>query len=1318
MATMVLSTVGGVVGGMIGGPYGAIAGRALGALGGSMIDNQLFAETRQITQKPLGNIRLQTSAEGKPLPFVYGSMRVSGEIIWATNFLRETTHTNHGGKASKPKTRVTTHRYFASFAVALCAGEVQHLRRIWADGKPLDPSGIALRFYNGSANQLPDPLISAHQGETPAYRGVCYVVFERLPLADYGNRIPQLSFEITRSIEKLETQIEAVTLIPGAGEFIYATTEVRAAHDGQGKTTNRHQVTSAADVLASLDELQSMCPNLKQIALVVSWFADDLRCHRCRIRPKVERASGTTTPLAWSVAGQTRAQAEVLSQIEGRPAYGGTPSDNAVRQLIGELKRRGLRVVLYPFLMMDIPQGNTLPNPYGLAAQPAYPWRGRITVTPAPGRSGSPDGSAAALAQISAFTDPTHGEGYRRFIRHYAQLAKECGGVDAFLIGSELRGLTRVLDETGKSPFVANLQEIARDCRQLLGPATKLSYAADWSEYGGFSPRAGELRFPLDPLWANEAIDFIGIDAYFPLSDISAADDPASAYDLVALKNNISGGEYYDWYYASNADRVSKKRSPITDGAHNKPWVFRAKALCEFWGERHYERLNGAELPEPTEYLPKAKPIWYTEVGAPAIDGAANQPNVFVDPKSAEHAMPHHSTGARDDLAQRRFLQAVLEYWQENAGTEKNPYLPQTSQPMLAPENMFLWTWDARPYPQFPSFANIWSDAENWQLGHWLNGRLGKVSLAGFIKAFCEDMQIPSGLLRADGAAGMMHGAMLEPPLSVRSALERLLPVFGCVAADRGDYIAVLPRWRGAIPNESGAVRAITQPQLIAPTSEGEGPLLITRGEVESLPQELRLHALDPLQDYERLVVSARNAAPSKKPLKDISLPIAMEEEELRAICEKTLQVIWQEHESVALALPTAHADLRPGDVLALDKDPPAPTRTETTSQSDALAATKSTAQSASIATNTPAGLFRVEEIDWGAALSIVARRLSDAALPPTSITVSHSAGASYNPSRPVAPRLLLANLPLYPTEKGLIGGLSVASFASPWPGSVMLLRAGADGSFTPHATLPEPATLGTLPTPLAAGPLWRWDDANILRVSLAGGALNASPAAQVLAGAGAAAIIHPDGTVELLQFAKAELHAANTYLLSHLLRGQNGTEAAARAGAPAGSRFLLLDEAVLPLPYHADEVGLAHKYRAIAVDEPLDTAFATKLEVSCNAAALRPRAPVHLRRRIHPDGAVTLRWIRRTRHEGDSWQWDEIPLQEQAERYQVSILSPDGTPHLKASVSGPHLKISAEQRQQVVSTSGQELTVEVAQLGEPYGAGEKLRQKIKLPLL
>src|SRR5690606_35686958 len=121
--------------------------------------------------------------------------------------------------------------------------------------------------------------------------------------------------------------------------------------------------------------------------------------------------------------------------------------------------------------------------------------------------------------------------GYRRFILHYANLCAAAGGVDAFLIGSELVGLTRIRGAGGAYPAVAALKALAADVRAILGPGVRISYAADWSEYFGHHPGGGELRYHLDPLWADENVDFVGIDNYMPLSDWREGEDHLDARD-------------------------------------------------------------------------------------------------------------------------------------------------------------------------------------------------------------------------------------------------------------------------------------------------------------------------------------------------------------------------------------------------------------------------------------------------------------------------------------------------------------------------------------------------------------------------------------------------------------------------------------------------------------------------------------------------------------------------------------------------------------------------------------------------------------------
>src|SRR5690348_3828187 len=284
--------------------------------------------------------------------------------------------------------------------------------RVWADGNLIDLSSFTTRFYSGGDTQTADPLIEEIEGagNVPAYRGLAYIVFEDMPLAQFGNRIPQLQFEVLHSLaaanpDALENRLPGVALIPGAGEFVYATSVV-TQDDGMGTTApeNAHNASATSDLDASLDELQALAPNLKAVSLVVGWFGSDLRAGNCTVKPGVEVAAKTTYPQSWSVNGVLRNAAHLVSQIGGRPAYGGTPTDDSVVAAIQDLKARGLRVQFCPFLFMDIAAGNTLPDPYSNAStQAAYPWRGRITCSPAPGVSASPDQSAAAATQVAAF---------------------------------------------------------------------------------------------------------------------------------------------------------------------------------------------------------------------------------------------------------------------------------------------------------------------------------------------------------------------------------------------------------------------------------------------------------------------------------------------------------------------------------------------------------------------------------------------------------------------------------------------------------------------------------------------------------------------------------------------------------------------------------------------------------------------------------------------------------------------------------------------------------------------------------------------------
>lgn len=190
MATLLLSAVGTVFGGPLGGVIGALIGR--------QVDSRLLAPSQKGPR--LKELAVTTSSYGMAIPRHFGRMRVAGTVIWATD-LAEHRQRSGGGKG-KPK--VTAYTYSSSFAVALSSRPIRGVGRIWADGNLLRGAAGDLkvagtfRLHTGEADQEPDPLIVAAEGadSAPAFRGMAYAVFENLQLADFGNRIPTLSFEI------------------------------------------------------------------------------------------------------------------------------------------------------------------------------------------------------------------------------------------------------------------------------------------------------------------------------------------------------------------------------------------------------------------------------------------------------------------------------------------------------------------------------------------------------------------------------------------------------------------------------------------------------------------------------------------------------------------------------------------------------------------------------------------------------------------------------------------------------------------------------------------------------------------------------------------------------------------------------------------------------------------------------------------------------------------------------------------------------------------------------------------------------------------
>jgi len=1459
MATLLLSAAGAALGAASGvsafGLSGMVLGRAVGATIGQAIDQRLLSSgSEPVEHGRVDRFRFTGAGEGAPIARVFGRMRIGGQVIWATRFV-ETATTTGGGKGAPPRPRTTTYSYSVSLAVALCEGEIARVGRIWADGVEMDLQSVALRVHRGDESQMPDPLIEAVEGAglVPAYRGLAYVVFEDLDLGPFGNRVPQFSFEVVRPARPSDADglvpapaelLRAVAMIPGTGEYALSTTPVHYAGAlGVSGAANVSAEGGLPDFAQSLETLCETLPNLTSVSLIYCWFGDDLRAGQCRVKPKVEAHGRDGVGQPWTIGGLPRSAVEEIARdVEGRPVYGGTPCDAGVIEAIRAIKEKGGEVMFYPLMLMEILEGNGLPDPWGGAEQAAFPWRGRVTGEIAPGLPGSTDGTQGNGADCLVFfgsvraADFTVSDGaaqyagppewsYSRYILHSAAVCAAAGGVDAFCIGTEMRGVTQMRDADGY-PAVAHLVSLAAEVRQLL-PDAELTYAADWSEYFGHQPQdgSGDVVFHLDPLWSDDNIDFIGIDNYMPISDWRDGAEHADAewpaiHDLGYLKANIEGGEGWDWFYPSDTARAEQQREPITDGQGGTPWIYRYKALRDWWSNLHTDRidpargsvLSGGEIPaawpprlaasvspvadmvgayvapvsveggaDPwqaietdatvpveanqdheirltlkpgtsggfrariladgvpvvevisdgdvaspvatsflgastsgmaveaavggavvfrlvvtlpvpagvslyvgpgacapgedvivfgaavipwpypdTGWQPQSKPIRFTEFGCPAIDKGANEPNTFLDPKSAESRVPWFSTSRRDDVIQAQYLRAVLDYWSDPG---LNPVSDVFGGPMVDVARAHAWAWDARPWPAFPNDIERWSDGANWQKGHWLTGRLDAAPLDLVVAEICER----AGLRHYDVSRlhGLVRGYVVAQTDTARAALQPLMIAHGFGAVEKDGCLEFAPLPRKPQAEISDALTALDE--------GGSGGISHARAaEAETLGR-LRIGYTDGEASYDDRVAETVLPGEQSDLVTDIGLPMALIPSEALGIAERRLAEARVARDAVNFTLPPSSRALGAGAMISL-----------------------------------PDGsTWRIDHVLERGARDLQAVRVEPSTAEPSDIASEPAAVAPFLPPLPVSP--IFMDLPLLTGEE-VPHAPHVAVAATPWPGSVAVYKAPGPDGYSLNRMIERGAIAGRLVTPLPTAPAGLWDRGVPVRVRIATGLLSSAEVGAVLNGANVAAIGPGDGSGwEVLQFGRAQLVAEEQWDISMRLRGQAGSDADMPEVWPEGSLFVLLDGSVTQVDLPASARGLARHWRVGPARRALDDPSYVERVLAFDGIGLRPLRPVHLKA-IRQGQDLVVEWIRRSRIDADSWAGQDVPLGEVVERYHLRIVDATG---LRREVYTAEPAFSYAAAERVADGTQFPFTIEVAQVSDRFGPGPYARMDI-----
>ena len=692
-------------------------------------------------------------------------------------------------------------------------------------------------------------------------------------------------------------------------------------------------------------------------------------------------------------------------------------------------------------------------------------------------------------------------------------------------------------------------------------------------------------------------MDGVGIDAYFPLSDWRGGTHldsalASSVYDLDYLSANLRGGEGFDFYYQSAQERAEQIRTPITDGAYSKPWMFRYKDLLNWWSNPHVNRQGGIETSQ-SPWVPSSKPFWLTEVGCPAIDRGANQPNVFYDPKSAESALPYFSGGTRDDLMQRRYIEAFLGFYNDPVN---NPQSDVYGGPMIDMDAAHIWCWDARPYPDFPARSDVWADGPNWERGHWLTGRTGLVLVADVVR----DLVTKSGVRAVDVSdiTGVLEGYAIDRPMSTRAALGPLAMIYGFDMVERAAGLS--------FKAQGGRADAALSWDDLAVSSGADFALSRIKEDPEDRALDMRLHYIDGARDHQPVSLFARDLQTQTVRILDAEVPIVMDAGFAKLSAERLLTRAQTLDQSVSFNLPP-YAPLEVGDRISLPEQ---------------------------------SGVWQINRLDRAGSQGGGSRVTARAAAQ-TQTENPRAVGSTPTNVPPIAwtpkPKIIYLDIPAFnnAARRGPLVGVQ----SDPFSRAVI-------SSANEAITVSQPTLAGETKTRFAAGPVGRFDLANIFEFSLSGGEFSGVTDIDLLSGENRFAVQTRSGW-EILQIAQLTLIAPNHYRASRLLRGLAGTDADMDV-VDIGAQIVWLGQGLETLPITQD-AGDVITISAAAAGRAADA-----LPRVYHARHLRPLSPVHAAVR-REGGALKVSWIRRTRAQGsDSWAGLDVALGEDTPLYQV----------------------------------------------------------------
>jgi hypothetical protein len=175
--------------------------------GGAKINN---------TQPIATALRVQSSVNGQPIPFLHGQQRLANNLLWYGNF----TYTGGSGSGKGGKGGVTGGSskggggsgasYSASFMCGLCEGPIDAVLDLWDNKTPQSLASQGFSAFDGYQGQTPwSYLESTDPTQAITYSSLAYTAVANYSLGNQPE-LPNFNFEVRGAISGAVTEVYAV----------------------------------------------------------------------------------------------------------------------------------------------------------------------------------------------------------------------------------------------------------------------------------------------------------------------------------------------------------------------------------------------------------------------------------------------------------------------------------------------------------------------------------------------------------------------------------------------------------------------------------------------------------------------------------------------------------------------------------------------------------------------------------------------------------------------------------------------------------------------------------------------------------------------------------------------------------------------------------------------------------------------------------------------------------------------------------------------------------------------------------------------------